>query len=308
MQTTAQGAPVGDQSNPRKALQTQNLSYALVTPSYAPDFERCRLLCSTRAKFLPEDVSHYVIVDRRDLPLFRQLKIYGIQLIAVEDILPWWIQRIPFSKQGWFSFKGLPIRNWIIQQIIKLSAAQFIDDEIIGYVDSDVAFIRPIDPHQLVFGRNVRLYREPNSIPRDWLSHRRWYESACKLLGIPPTEYPAPNYIGDLVTWRRSNLIKLSDYLTDRHGKPFLEILASCLHFSEYILYGLFVEHILKDDSGHYFDEVYPGLQYFGTKTLSVPEIESYLAGVKSHHVTVMISSKSKTPVNRYEGLLKKLT
>lgn len=279
-------------------------SFGLITPSYAPDFERCKLLCSTREKFLPNYVKHYIIVDRRDRSLFNQLKNRNTEILIVEEILPWWIQRIPLMKQGWVSFKTLPIRNWILQQIIKLSMANVVNDDILGFVDSDVAFVRSFDPQDFVNDGKVRFYRESNSIPSSWSNFRKWYETASNLLHVDPVSYPAPNYIGDLITWKRDNVLKLHQHIENVAGKPWLQVIASTLHFSEYILYGMFIEHVLKEESNHYYDEKYPGLQYFSEKSMSDEEIQEYLSKIEPHHVTVMISAKAKIPVQRYERLL----
>ena len=50
-----------------------NLSIALVTPSYKPDFERCKLLTESVECCLQGDVTHYLVIDRKDFHLFKQL-------------------------------------------------------------------------------------------------------------------------------------------------------------------------------------------------------------------------------------------
>ena len=47
---------------------------AIVTASYAPDFERCRLLCETIDRFVTGASRHYILVEQRDVALFRQLE------------------------------------------------------------------------------------------------------------------------------------------------------------------------------------------------------------------------------------------
>ncbi len=284
--------------------KSKKLTFGLITPSFAPDFERCRLLCETREQLLPSSAKHYIVVDKRDLTLFKELSDRSTEILVVEDILPWWIQRIPFLQQGWVSFKTLPIRNWILQQLVKLSVANVVEEDILGFVDSDVAFIRAFSYDRFVQNGRVRLYRESNSIPQAWQSHRKWYETASKLLGAPAVTYPAPNFIGDLVTWKRSVVLQLHQHLENRYHRAWIETLASTLHWSEYILYGMFVEHILKDAAGHYYDELYPGLQYFSNQPMTTQEIESFLSQVEPHHLTVMISAKAKIPPQRYERMV----
>ncbi|MBU6228310.1 MAG: hypothetical protein KGQ93_01280 [Cyanobacteria bacterium REEB459] len=280
------------------------LSFGLVTPSYGQDFQRCQLLCKTRKKFWPESVKHYIIVDARDASLFRDLGDSSTEILIVEDILPWWIKRLPLSQQGWINFKGLPIRNWILQQLVKLSIATVIEEDIFGFVDSDVAFIRPFDPSGFVQEQRVRLYRNPASIPAEWKNFSRWYHSSARLLGIPPVIYPAPNFIGDLITWRRDLVLKLHDYLEMRFHCHWLETLANTLHWSEYILYGMFIEHVLKPEAGHYYDPVCPGLQYFSTQPMSDFELKAFIDKVEPEQIMIMISAKARIEPQRYEHLL----
>lgn len=282
----------------------QQQTFGLITPSYSLDFERCRLLCRTREKLLPDTIKHYIIVDRRDVPLFKELSDRNTEILVVEEILPWWIKRLPFFKQGWISLKTPPIRNWILQQLVKLSVANVVTEDILGFVDSDVAFIRPFDHSRFVKNGNARLYRESNSIPESWKNFVKWYNTASNLLGVPHVSYPAPNFIGDLITWKRSNVFKLHKHLEDRYNRPWVETLASHLHWSEYILYGMFVEHVLKETAGHYYDELYPGLQYFSTEPMSPNEIGEFLAQAEPYHVTAMISAKAKIPPHSYEQLI----
>jgi len=121
----------------------KKLKFGIITPSYSPDFERCRLLSKSIQQFVSPDVTHHIIVERRDLPLFRQLQGLNTEIHIVQSLLPWWIQRIPLFKNGCFSFKTLPIRNWITQQIVKISSAQCVEEDVLVFVDSDVTFVRP---------------------------------------------------------------------------------------------------------------------------------------------------------------------
>ncbi|TGR93421.1 hypothetical protein EN852_038880, partial [Mesorhizobium sp. M2E.F.Ca.ET.209.01.1.1] len=47
---------------------------AIVTASYAPDFERCRLLCETIDRHVAGMAHHYILTEHRDVALFRQLE------------------------------------------------------------------------------------------------------------------------------------------------------------------------------------------------------------------------------------------
>jgi hypothetical protein len=288
--------------------QTPEYTFCLVTPSYAPDFERCKLLSSTIERYLPASTKHYIIVDRKDISLFKTLQNSRREILIVEDVIPWWIKRIPFVKNGWFSMKTPPIRNWLLQQIVKLSAAQFVAEDILMFVDSDVAFVRPLNPKQrFIRDGKIRFYRESNSIPQAWEGHYSWYKTASQLMKTPMVDFPAPNYIGDLITWKKDNVFKLYHHLENVSGRSWLETIASTWNLSEYILYGMFVDYILKEEADHFIDETYPGLRYFGKDNLSEQQIKAFLSEIEPDYVTIMISAKAGIPVQRYAKLLEQI-
>ena len=63
--------PHSRSARPRSSPTTATT--AIVTASYAPDFERCRLLCETIDRFVTGASHHYILVEQRDVALFRQL-------------------------------------------------------------------------------------------------------------------------------------------------------------------------------------------------------------------------------------------
>jgi hypothetical protein len=284
----------------------KTFDFAIITPSYAPDFERCRLLSWSINQFVSPSITHYIIVERRDLSLFRQLQGPKTEIINVESLLPWWIQRVPFFKNGWVSLKTLPIRNWIMQQIVKIAAAQSIHKDVLVFVDSDVTFVRPFNPQSFIRDGQVRLFQEP---PYDDETHLRGHRTANKLLGIPDINmgYPAPGYIGQVMSWRRDNVLKLHERLESVSGRGWVETLANSWHLAEYILYGVFVEHFLKEQSGHYYDPQKICHEYWTPQPMSDEELQNFFATIPPEYVAVMISAKAGIPVERYQSLVKSI-
>lgn len=223
---------------------------AIITPSYSRDFERCRLTVESVNRFLSDDFTHYLVIDRRDIPMFRQFEGPRTHIVTAEDLLPSWIVRIPKVRKLWLSFKTLPVRSWIVQQLMKLSVPTCIDADIYCFVDSDVAFIRPMTPQDLMEGDKVRLFRRPGlaNIP----THRRWHRSSAKLLGLEEREYFGSDYIGNMIVWRRDRLLDMHRHIEQSTGKQWLRAVASQIHLSEYILYGIYIEHVLGiGEAGH---------------------------------------------------------
>jgi hypothetical protein len=277
-----------------------NYSFAIITPSYAPDFARCQLLCKTLEQYSLSPIKHYIIVDQQDWKQFQTLQHQNREIITVESVLPWWIKKVTLFKNGWISLKSLPLRNWIIQQIVKLSIAQYITEDVLIFVDSDVAFVRPFNVQNFVKNNQIRLYSIPNAITSETQPLARWCEVSNKLLGLPPVTYPTANHLGNFITWKRDNVLALHQYLEKIHGKSWIEVIANSWHLSEYILYGTFIELILKEESQHYYDPQMVCHDYWKTTPMSEIEIKNFVFNLPDEHFALMISAKSGTPLQSY--------
>jgi Family of unknown function (DUF6492) len=282
----------------------KQLGFCIVTPSYAPDFERYRLLAWSIEAFAPHDVKHYTIVPKRDLRLFSQIKSKNTEIITVESILPAWIQRLPMM-QWWLSLKHGAIRGWIIQQIIKLATAQFLNEDVFVFVDSDVAFIRPFDWQNFVRDGKVRLLRIPEHITPHTPIGNKWNYNACSLLNLPPVTPPVPGYIGQIITWRRDHLLDLYNHIETALGCGWIEAVCNNWNVSEYVIYGVFVDKVLQSTSGHYHDESLLCHEYWFNKVLSDHELLSFFNRTPEEYIAVMISAKANIRVQRYENLVK---
>jgi hypothetical protein len=154
----------------------------------------------------------------------------------------------------------------------------------------------------LVRDDKVRLYWEPNEGKIE--SHFKWHRTAGRLLGLPPTDYFDANYIGHIITWRRENVLKMYEHIETVSRRGWLETLCSEWNIAEYILYGVFVNRILGDESGHYYDAQDICLPNWGRNPMSDEQIQGFLNKIRPEHVAIMISSKARMPVHRYEPLL----
>ncbi|MBW4642580.1 MAG: hypothetical protein KME23_06160 [Goleter apudmare HA4340-LM2] len=284
------------------------LEFGIITPSYAPDFERCQMLSWSVQKFISPTTTHYIIVDARDLKLFSQLKSPNTEIIAVESMLPWWIQRLPLIKNGWLSLKTVFIRNWLLQQIVKLSIAQHINKDIFVFVDSDVTFIRPFNLQSFIREDKTRLFRVPNQYNQEFLDEyprfAKWKQTASQLLSLPHLKLPTPGYIGNIITWRRDNLFKLYEHIEKISGREWMRTICSSLHLSEYILYGIFVDQVLQEQSGHYYDSGRICHEYWLNKSMSDQELQKFFAETLPEDKAVMISAKANISPQRYRPII----
>lgn len=278
----------------------------LVTPSYAPDFERCQLLVNSIGQYSSSAFKHYIVVDRQDYRLFRTLANDNTLILNKEDLLPKWIVKVPlFTKKNiWFSWKTLPLRGWLVQQLIKLSVANYVAEDVLVFADSDVFFIRQFDLRDYIKGDRVRFFCEPHRVSADNSDLARWYYDASKLLRLEPPHFPANNYMGQLVFWRRNNVLELHRYLEATNNRNWIEVICANWHVSEYILYGVFVEKVLQEQSGHYWDDGDLCHNYWQETPMSQAELVEFLDNVASERIAMMISAKAQMPVSSYAELL----
>ena len=227
---------------------TEQLS--IVTCSYAPDIKRCQRLCRSIDRLVPKHIEHCIIVPRRDYPLFRNLQSDRRRIVVTEDVVPGGFYHLPIAKKMWLSPNLRPVRGWIMQQITKLSASFAVNSELIMFVDSDLQFIRSLNMGLIYRSEQLRLHRVPGAKREG--THCHWHHRAAQLLGEKP-RYFGSDYVGQLISWRRSNLLALHAHIENTHGRPWYQPVANSLRFSEYILYGAFVEHIVGlEPSGHF--------------------------------------------------------
>jgi len=181
------------------------LSFAIVTPSFKNDFERCQILAESIKEYSQQNVNHYVIVEKKDEKLFKTLEGHNIKIIKKEKILPWWIKQLPLTVKGkniWISLKGKVLRGWIIQQMIKIGIANHLQEDVLIYMDSDEFFIRKVN-FLNIFTKNgkIRLYKKPGR------TDARWDKTISRLLNLEIERCKNINYVEHPVTWYRKNRV-----------------------------------------------------------------------------------------------------
>lgn len=237
----------------------------LVTMSFSGDLALFELLCETVDRFVPAGVPHLVAVPRDDLPLFAPFAAGRRRLVTQESLLPPWLHKVPLPGPAWrrrlmlprrnvyLSSRGRPVRGWIAQQMMKLTATARIETDLVLHIDSDAAFIRPLSAARLRRGDLSRILRVPGA--GDLPTHREWHATAARLLGLPPSRYHGADYIDNLVTWRPAVARGLLARIAEVGRDDALRILARTRHLSEYILYGVYCDEVLGlAAAGHFAD------------------------------------------------------
>lgn len=275
------------------STQAESARYALVTPSYAPDFERCALLCESVDRHAAPEIVHHLIVGKCDERRFSILRGRRTRLHLAEDVLPRWLCQVPWWPKWWVSFRGRPTRGWIVQQIVKLSAPSFTGADVLINVDSDVMLVRDFDPCSAERDGAVPLFRETIPTPSDMLA--RWHATAADALGLPPDPGCPISYVTQLVTWRRDTVIALQRHIERVTGKGWVESLLRYDTMSEYVLYGAFCERVLGERSGHFADSTIRTQNHWDTNSLDEHALAELRSHIRPEHWGVMISAKSST-------------
>jgi hypothetical protein len=278
------------------------LRFAIVTPSYYVDFERCKFLVETADRYLASHVQHYLVVDRSDQKLFAPLASSRTHIILKEDVLDARLWQVPFARRWWLDVHGvlpsprLPIRGWIVQQLAKLFIHRVAPEDVYLCVDSGAFFVRPYDPRGTIRDGNVPLFREegPFFLAKD---PRRWYETCAALLGVRPARAFPVGYVKTNVTWRRDNLIRMHEHIEQVTGRSSFDAISRQLVMSEYYLYGMYCDLILGDRSRHYHSDLIETLSHWPDHMLGVPELRELRAKIEPQQVLVMINEKSRTPL-----------
>jgi len=270
----------------------------IVTPSYRPDFELCVDLNRSVLQYARECVEHHILVPRSDYKLFSSLAGPRTHVRCREELLPTSFVRVPLThfllNLRW---PFLPVRGWIEQQIVKLAAASACTADVVLLVDSDVQFVRSFSAATFVQEGAVRFYRLPNGVDVRLPHHLRWHECARRLLGLPPGSPPHPDYISSMVSCDPAVVRQMLAHVETTTGLPWSTAISKQLHFSEWTLYGVFVDE-LADASASAFASDQPLCLGDWSTTFSQEKAEEFLSNVGAADVAAMISSKSGTALS----------
>lgn len=276
----------------------------VVTPSYGADYELCRDLNASVLRHTPRSTLHHIFVPQRDLRVFSSLQGPRTLVRSVNDILPRSFVQIPFANL-WLNWRRPwpPARGWIVQQIVKLQAAAQAEADLILLADSDVRLVRHIDAKTFEIAGGHRFYRRDALIDSRMPRHLHWHNVARVLLGVGRVAPPLPDYISPFNVWSRATVLGLKNRIEAVTGQPWLEAVASHLHFSEFILYGVFVDEVLGQMKERRVDSMLCH-SYWGHLPLGAESGKEFLSAAPRDSVAVMISAKSGTPLDVRRAVL----
>ncbi|MDQ0636117.1 hypothetical protein QFZ40_004026 [Arthrobacter pascens] len=275
-------------------------SIALITPSYGPDLELCRDLRDSVLRFTSTSVEHFIIVPRADRSAFSDLSGHRTFVREVDEFLPKSMMKMP-KVNVWLNIRWPipPIRGWIAQQIVKLAAAASMTTDVVLLIDSDVILIRPVDAESFSPLGQVQLFEAIGAIDGTLPRHRLWHAAARRLLGLPRLEADLlPDYVCWPCAWEPSVVRQMLGRVESSTGLPWQTALARELHFSEMILYGVFVREILGVSMPLTLTSSMRCVNHFDETALTRESMKALLRSVGRTDFAVMVSAKSETPLD----------
>jgi hypothetical protein len=281
-------------------IEKRDRSFAVVTPTYLPDLARCELLAESLDRVAPQ-VNHYLIVDRRDRPAFAHLQRGRRRIIDSEAILGKWMWRLPVRKSYWLSFKALPVRGWIIQQILKIGAAEMVAERTLVFCDSDTAFLRNFDFEDLLVDGKIGLL----DVDFHTDATRRWTAAARRLLGVAQQDGSYRNYVGNMICWNRETVKAMQARIELSTSLNWQVAVARTTKFSEYMLYGVFVREVLGYAAVDHAPSSVPLVKAsWGSKLTTEAALDAFFGELDARNVAVMVHSKDGIDPSRFRHYL----
>jgi hypothetical protein len=271
---------------------------AFVTPSYAPDFELCRDLHASLLQHTDETVVHHVVAPNCDVAQFRALEGPRCTIWPLSELVPNRFLAVP-RVNAWFNVRRPwpPVRGWVMQQLVKLAFTKQLGADVVVLIDSDVVLVRPVTIETYAGPGEVALFREVGAVHPGLSRHVRWHAVARHLLGLPPASPPLNDYVNAMTVWEPAVVSALCDRVEQVSGRPWMDTLAANLHFSEDILYGVFVDEVLRPDDRTVVRHS-PCWCYWDEEPLDRDGAVGFATSLRSDDVAVMISAKSRTPLD----------
>jgi len=296
------------------------MALAVITPSYRNDWPLFVQMHQSVLLHTRESVTHYVIVPGPDVRLFSQLAGPRCVVIPEESLYPRHYRPVPALNRALKLLPGVPpsariaalnlkrplhpIRGWIMQQAVKLEACRRVGAGVLLLLDSDVVLIRQVTASTVSREGRVRFYRRPGAVDARLPRHIQWHAVSRNLLGLPPARFPAPDYVSSFMVWDQHVLRALLARIEQVTGQPWMDAITRQRTFSEWTLYGVFVDEIMSDAVGPASD-LSLCHSYWDPVPLTAEGAAELAADIGPDDVAVLIQSKSRTPIAVRRAALK---
>jgi hypothetical protein len=277
-------------------------SVALLTPTYGRDLDLCTLLCESVDRHARSFAEHYLLVPDSDMPLFAHFASERRVVLPASKFLPKWLHPLPAifqrkRRQYWWSFRTRPVSGWHVQQLLKIAATISLPHQRFCILDSDVVFFRDFDLARFEYPNPIPLFTLPDEITAGQINHANWVGTSHRLLGLPTPPLPATDFIGHIIFWDQQTTRAMAAKIGEVTGLDWAEALAKIHGFSEYMLYGYFVQNDGRFSGGHTPSSRTPCVSYWDPPRLGEAELNQLLRGADEHDVAFSVASFSGTPV-----------
>lgn len=279
-------------------------SVALLTASYAKDIERFSLLSESIDTWLTGYTTHYVLVNDEDVPLFARFASDKRVIVPASRYLPKWLFALPPSLQFiskrrvWLSLLSSPVNGWHIQQILKIAGVLHAPEQRVCILDSDNLFFREFDVGAYAGGEKTPLFVTPGDIDADHPFHVLWLRTIDQMLGIRQRKFPADDYVGNALVWDRDTVRAMTAAIKSATGLNWALALCRKKKFSEYLLYGNFVENSPEHLARHRITEDSIAVSHWDDTRLDREAIEAMMRAASPDQVALCIQSYSSTSID----------
>lgn len=278
-----------------------SIPVSLITPSYARDFELCKLLCETVDAYVSGFDVHYIVVPDDEVAVFAKLERPHRHVVAESEILPRALHRLPVTYRGrryYWMAGALPVYGWHTQQLRKFAMATAQDSPRVMFLDSDNVFVRPFDVAAHAGNATAPLYRDPAAIGANDQGHSSWLRSAHRLLGLEEPAFPAHDYIGQMIVWDVETLRHVLARVERTMGINWAVAMLRQRQFSEYMVYGVAVAADAALAARHHIIESSPCLTYWQGPALDASALSRFTTGLAPSQSAIAIQSFTRTPLD----------
>ena len=218
-------------------------SYALVTKTWRGDLTAFRALCESVDMHMPT-TRHYVLHDTSDAALLVPFASDTRVLVDTGELFPQFRELQVFGRRLWWLAPMRPVRGWIFQQLAKLAFVARMAEDAAVLVDSDAVLLRPIERHHVFAEGKTRHFRDPGAPTGPAGQGAAWHDVAARALGLEQRGYSGADYISNPLVWSPQVARALLAHIEETTGAPWYSELVKPLRFSEYVLYGMFCDHV----------------------------------------------------------------
>jgi len=269
---------------------------AVLTPSFRGDAGLFADLHGSVLANTAPSVVHHVVVPPSDAHLFRQYEGARCTVLTHRDLLPRHCVSVPHASGLTLNLQRPwpPVRGWVTQQIMKMAATAALDARAALIIDSDAILLREITLDDLIDDGRLWHFRRDAAVTADMDRHVLWHDVARRLLGLPGVvSPPAPDYISPIAVWDPTVVRSLIEHIADCTRRHWINAVGGQLHVSEYVLYGVFVDHVFGWMAA--FDGPLCH-NYYERVPLTPAEALEFADRMPPDALGVMISSHSRTP------------